>query len=255
MAIQPSQRRRRWTTIITVIILVLALAFIGFIVWAGRSAPIMDEATAALVTDNQVTVATEPWLVFTPITPTVTTGFIFYPGGRVDPRAYAPAAHAIAAAGYLVVIVPMPLNLAVFAPTRASDVIAAYPAIVHWAIGGHSLGGAMAANFVAKQPEATDALIFWAAYPAASDSLAQRNELRVTSIYGTLDGLATRAKIDASRALLPPQSTFVAIEGGNHAQFGWYGAQAGDNPATITRADQQAQTITATLTALGQLEP
>ncbi len=254
MSIQPTQRRRRWATILTAIILVIALAFIGFIVWAGRSAPIMDEATAALVTGSQVTVTTEPWLVFAPVTPTGATGFIFYPGGRVDPRAYAPAAHAIAAAGYLVVIVPMPLNLAVLAPARASEVIAAYPAIEHWAIGGHSLGGAMAANFVAKQPNAVAALVFWAAYPAEGDVLAGRDQLVVTSIYGTLDGLATVAKIDASRALLPPQSTFVAIEGGNHAQFGWYGAQAGDNPATITRAAQQAQTIAATLTTLGKLE-
>lgn len=247
-------RRRRWASILTVIILVIALTFIGFLVWASRTALIMDEATAALVTDSQVTVTTEPWLVFTPLTPTVTTGFIFYPGGRVDPRAYAPAAHAIAAAGYLVVIVPMPLNLAVLAPGRATEVMTAYPAIEHWAIGGHSLGGAMAANFVAKQPDAITALIFWAAYPAASDSLAQRNGLRVTSIYGTEDGLATLAKIDASRALLPSQSAFVAIEGGNHAQFGWYGAQSGDNPATITRAAQQEQTIAATVTALDQLE-
>ncbi len=253
MASEPIQRRRRWASILSVIILVIALGFIGFVIWAGQTAPVMDEAIAALATDAQVTVATEPWLVFTPITPTVETGLIFYPGGRVDPRAYAPAAHALAAAGYLVVIVPMPLNLAVFAPARANEVIAAYPAIEHWAIGGHSLGGAMAANFVAKQPDATEALIFWAAYPAEGDSLAQRTGLQLTSIYGTLDGLATLDKIEASRALVPPQSTFVAIEGGNHAQFGWYGAQANDNPATITRAEQQAQTIAATLIALDSL--
>ncbi len=254
MTIEQVQRRQRWARIITTIILVIALVFIGFIVWAGRSAPIMAEATAALTTDSQVTVTTEPWLVFTPVTPTVTTGFIFYPGGRVNAQAYAPAARAIATAGYLVIIVPMPLNLAVFAPARASEVIAAYPAIEHWAMGGHSLGGAMAANFVAKQPDAVEALVFWAAYPAEGDSLARRDQLVVTSIYGTQDGLATVEEIDDSRARLPPHSTFVAIEGGNHAQFGWYGAQSGDNPATITRAAQQAQTIAATLTALGKLE-
>ena len=253
MASEPVQRRGRWVNVLIVLILLVALVFIGFVLWASRSAPVMDEAIAALATDAQVSVETEPWLVFTPITPTIETGFIFYPGGRVDPRAYAPAAHAIAAAGYLVVIVPMPLNLAVFAPARASDVMAAYPAIAQWAIGGHSLGGAMAANFVAKQPESVQALIFWAAYPAESDSLAQRTTLPITSIYGTLDGLATLEKIEASRAWLPPQSKFVAIEGGNHAQFGWYGDQANDNPATITRAEQQAQTIIATVATLDSL--
>jgi hypothetical protein len=29
----------------------------------------------------------------------------------------------------------------------------------------------------------------------------------------------------------------VSIEGGNHAQFGWYGPQEGDNPATISREE------------------
>lgn len=246
-------RRRRWPSILGVILLVIALAVTGFLVWAGRTAPIMAEAEAAMASNGQVTVSTEPWLTFTPVTPTVTTGLIFYPGGRVDPRAYAPAAQAIAQAGYLVVIVPMPLNLAVFAPARASEVIAAHPTITHWAIGGHSLGGAMAANFVAKNPEAVEGLVLWASYPAEGDSLAQRTTLVVTSIYGTVDGLATPDKIAASHALLPSESTFVPIEGGNHAQFGWYGPQARDNPATISRAEQQDQTIAASVVTLDQL--
>jgi hypothetical protein len=40
---------------------------------------------------------------------------------KVDPRAYAAQAHASAAQGFLVVIVPVPLHLAVLAP----DVLAA----------------------------------------------------------------------------------------------------------------------------------
>ena len=84
---------------------------------------------------------------------------IFYPGGRVDPRSYAPAARAIAAQGYLAVITPMPLNLAVFTPGRAAQVIAAYPEIHTWAIGGHSLGGAMAANFSHKSRRGAGAVL------------------------------------------------------------------------------------------------
>lgn len=37
----------------------------------------------------------------------------------------------------------------------------------------------------------------------------------------------------------------VEIEGGNHAQFGNYGPQKGDLPATISAAEQQAQTVDA----------
>lgn len=252
MMIEQTGRRQKIVRLVVMTTLLFALLFIGFLVWAGRPARPMEEALGALTSDEQVMVTTEPWLVFTPVTPTVESGFIFYPGGLVDPRAYAPAAHAIAAAGYLVVIVPMPFNLAVFAPDRAQAVIAAYPAIQHWAIGGHSLGGAMAASFVADHPDAVEGLIFWAAYPGDNASLAAQANLAVTSIYGSEDGLATIAKIEASRALLPAQSTFVAIEGGNHAQFGWYGAQAGDNPATITRVAQQKQVVAITIKALEQ---
>ncbi|MCE7986417.1 MAG: alpha/beta hydrolase [Caldilinea sp. CFX5] len=236
------------------VILAVALLFIGFLVWAGRPAMATTEALDALTTDEKVFVTTTPWLVFTPVTPTATTGLIFYPGGLVDPRAYAPAARAIAAEGYLVAIVPMPFNLAVFAPNRGLDVMAAYPTIEQWAIGGHSMGGAMAANFAATQDEAVSSLILWASYPTSNNSLARRENLQVTSIYGTNDGLSTIAKIEESRALLPPDSTFVAIEGGNHAQFGWYGAQDGDNPAAIPHETQEAQVITATLAALAAVQ-
>jgi len=171
----------------------------------------------------------------------------------VDYRSYAPAAHSIAAQGYLVVITRAPLNLAVLHPGAASDVIRAYPEIKHWAIGGHSLGGTMAANFADTHPGSVEALILWASYPASSDNLSQTG-LKVLSISGALDGLSTPAKIEASRALLPADTVWVSIEGGDHAQFGWYGPQSGDNPATISREEQQAQIIQATVQFLVQLK-
>ena len=76
----------------------------------------------------------------------------------------------------------------------------------------------------------------------------------MTSIYGTLDGLATTEKIAASRPQLPPTTEWVAIAGGNHAQFGWYGPQSGDNPATISREEQQRQIVEATLRLLVSLD-
>ncbi len=238
--------------IVSVMLIAFVVAGIGFAWWASQAAEPMPEALAALTSTADVTVDYTAWLTFTPTDQNPVGGLIFYPGGRVDPRAYAPAAQAIAAAGYLVVITPMPLNLAVLAPNRAEEVIAAYPNIEHWALGGHSLGGAMAATFVANHPGQIDPLVLWAAYPAAGNSLAGQTDLTVLSISGTLDGLATPADIDASRALLPPSTTFVPIEGGNHAQFGWYGPQPGDNEATISRAAEQEQVIAATLAVLDQ---
>lgn len=250
MASEATQRPQQLARLLATTILLLALCFMAFLLWAARPAMAMAEAQAALLTDEQVMVTTTPWLTFTPITPTAESGLILYPGPRIDPRAYAPVARAIAAAGYLVVIVPMPFNMAIFAPTRAQNVIAAYPAIAHWTIGGHSLGGVMAANFVATHPDAVAGLVLWAAYPGENDSLARRRNLPVTVIYGALDGIASVARLEAARTRLPRQTQFVAIEGGNHSQFGWYGDQAGDRPATITRPAQQARIVAATVAAL-----
>jgi predicted esterase len=222
---------------------ILLAAMIGFVAW-GLIIPIpMPEAIASLQSDDQVNITTKPWLVFQPTQYVPTTGFIIYPGGRVDPRAYAPQAHAIAAKGYLVVIVPMPLNLAVLGTERASSVIK------DWVIGGHSLGGSMAASYAYHHKDKIKGLVLWASYPASNNDLSD-STLKVTSIYATLDGLATQDKIGASHNLLPADTTWVQIVGGNHAQFGWYGAQSGDNPAVISREEQQAQVIQSTLDLL-----
>ncbi len=240
---------KRWWWLLP---LVLVLAFGGFVVWASTAATPMPEALAALQSDEQVGVHTGPWLVFRPIEGNPTVGLILYPGDRVDPRAYAPTGGALAQEGYLVVIVPMPLNLAVFAPDRAAEIMAAFPEIDRWAVGGHSLGGAMSARFAYQSPETVQGLVLWAAYPASRDDLSG-HALTVTSIYGTRDGVATEDKIAASRPLLPLDTSWVAIEGGNHAQFGWYGPQSGDKTATISREEQQKQIVAATLTLLSRL--
>jgi len=244
-------RKLRRGIVLLAALLVLVLG--GFVAWASIIPAPNPEALAALRPDPQVQVDTDPWLAFHPVGGDPSVGLILYPGGRVDPRAYAPAAHAIAAQGYRVVIVPMPLNLAVFGAERASQVQAAFPQVQHWAIGGHSLGGAMAASFAYRHPGAVEGLVLWAAYPAASNDLSSQ-DLAVASIYGTRDGLATGEKIAASRPLLPADTRWVTIEGGNHAQFGWYGPQQGDNPATISREVQQQQVVAATLNLLAQLE-
>lgn len=234
------------------LLIILLLAVVGFTAWAYTPLGPMPEALAALQSDATVQVTTSPWLTFAPAGSQPTTGFIFYPGGRVDARSYAPAARAIAEQGYLAVITPVPFNLAVFKPAAADAVIAAHPEITRWAVGGHSLGGAMAANYVYTHPDAVQGLVLWAAYPAGNNSLADR-PLAVVSIYATNDGLATPEKIAASRPLLPADARFVAIEGGNHAGFGWYGPQGGDGQATIAREAQQARIVDTTAELLASL--
>ena len=103
----------------------------------------------------------------------------------------------------------MPLNLAVFGTGKADAVIKAYPDIKHWAIGGHSLGGAMAAGFAHNHPDAIDGLVFWAAYPASNNSLAGSN-LKVTSI----SGIARRAGYPREDRCLPATAPYRHPLGG-----------------------------------------
>ena len=138
---------RQRNKILLVLVATLTIVAIGFIVWAETPLGPMNEALDALKTDTKVTVTTGDWLIFQPNESIPHTGVIIYPGGRVDFRSYAPEAHTIAAHGYLVIIIKMPLNLAVFDANAAQKVIDKYQAITSWAVGGHSLGGTMAAQY------------------------------------------------------------------------------------------------------------
>ncbi len=236
--------RRHWKLAALILVIVLVVAGALAYLWLNNLVDPMPETEPAMISDEVVTVDDEHWLTFTPTDPS-TTGFIFYPGGRVPAQAYAPPVRAIAEAGHTSIVVPMPFGLAVLSPDAADDVIEAHPDIERWVIGGHSLGGAMAAQY-ARGHDTIDGLALWAAYPPDGTDLSD-SDLAVSSIYATEDGLATADEIAASRAQLPAEATFVEIDGGNHAQFGWYGEQDGDGAATITREEQQTQVVAATL--------
>jgi hypothetical protein len=231
----------------------------------AQSYPPLPEATDALASDNAVTVVQQPifpWFrplyVFEPKNTTPTKGFIFYPGAFVDPRAYSPAMHKLAALGYLAAIVPMPFDMAILGSWRATRVIDSFPTIQAWAIGGHSLGGVMACSYTKDDKKGViKGVSLWASYPSSSYSLVNK-DVKVVSISGTKDGLSTPAKIDASHADLPTDTVFVPIQGGNHTQFGYYGndetfLQPGDNPADISREVQQQAIVDAVAAFMADL--
>jgi len=246
------KRAIKWVLIIILALIILSAG--GLVIWGSTPLGPSPQALQAMESNNIISVTrVNSWTVFEPAHGTPDTGLVFYPGGRVDYRSYAPLARRIAEEGYLVVLVPMPLNLAVLGTDRASAVITSYPQIEHWAVGGHSLGGAMAASYIYRNPDSVEGLVLWAAYPAANNSLAKYH-IHAASVYGTRDGLATRDKIYASRPLLPWGTTWVPIEGGNHAQFGAYGSQPGDQDATISPDDQLDQAARAAITLLESLK-
>lgn len=257
MTTSPSTLKPRslWPNFVLLVVMVLiALMTIGSILYtfSSNAAP---EATAAAQGGPQVTVTLDGFYTFAPAGSQVDaakahTGFIFYPGGFVDPVAYALYASALAASGYSTFITPMPLDLAVLNPNAAQVIIDAHPEITTWVIGGHSLGGAMAGQFVAAHPDLIHGLVLLGAYPNAD--LSGWGGL-ATSIYGTNDGIATPAQVQAAANILPAGTPFVPIEGGNHAQFGDYGAQRGDGAATISAEGQLAQAVEATLMLLDRV--
>lgn len=228
--------------VLIVVPVILVIATVGFVGWAETPLGPMPEALDALVSSEGVSVTEheEGWIVFTPeiLEPQLT--LIFYPGGRVDERSYAPLLREIAEEGFRVILVPMPLNLAVFDSEEALEVIKAYPVESTWVIGGHSLGGAMAARLVYQNPGLFEGLLLYGSYPADNNSLSDR-DLPVLSLYGSEDGGAE--EIAESLTLLPGDAAMVMMEGGNHAQFGYYGEQGGDGTASLSREIQQLVTV------------
>ncbi|MBU0928211.1 MAG: alpha/beta hydrolase [Spirochaetes bacterium] len=219
---------------------IVAVSALGFLAWTRASRYEAFPSARALVAGDVKTA--EGWYAFRPDAPDG-TGLVFYPGGLVDPAAYAPLMKAVSERGILAVIVPMPLDLAFAGVSKADSVIAAFPEIRAWAIGGHSLGGAMAAQYVKDRPGAVRGLALLASYPAENVDLSGL-PIPALSIYGTRDGLAADEFV-ASFARLPGARATVALEGGNHAQFGDYGPQKGDGVATMSREEQQARTVEA----------
>ncbi len=232
------------------LLLVLVIVFIGALIWgiqwATYARPPLQKAMEALESDELVVVTQEPWLTFSPTKSTLKTGFIFYPGGRVDPRAYASLMKSIASDGYLVVVPEMPINMAVFNSNIADEIIADYPEIDRWVIGGHSVGGVAAAQYTDKHPEMIDGLAIWASYPADSTDISDL-EIPAISIYSSREERVNDASIGERKHLLPEDTLYIRIEGGDHHQFGSYEINPDDHLATTSRAFQHEQIIHAPL--------
>lgn len=181
------------------------------------SAELVDDGTLVFKSDN------------------ATKGFIFYPGGKVEYTAYQPIMAACAQQGILCILVEMPFNLAVLDINAAEGIQAQYPEIEKWYIGGHSLGGSMAASYLADHIDDYNGLILLGAYSTADLSDA---DINVLSVYGSEDQVMNRLKYDENKSNLPDNFTEVVIEGGCHAYFGMYGSQEGDGKPKISNEEQ-----------------
>jgi hypothetical protein len=223
------------------IIIVLILSLVGGTVYYINDYYHAEETAVSLIaTPKENVVVTEENGVFTFKPQNATDGFIFYPGGKVEHNAYQPLMAALARRGILCVLVKMPFNLAVFDINAADGIHAQYPEIENWYIGGHSLGGSMAASYLANHANEYDGLILLGSYSTADLS---DTELNILSIYGSEDLVLNREKYSKNKSNLPADLTEVVIDGGCHAYFGMYGAQDGDGTPSISNHQQIQITV------------
>jgi pimeloyl-ACP methyl ester carboxylesterase len=216
-------------------------------------------ATAALRSENDVRISDRlVWYELIPVRKDdegedikPTTGLVFIPGARIDPRAYAHVLRPLAEAGYLVAVLKEPFGFSLLDGDHGKKVLDVHPEITYWAVGGHSLGGVTAAS-LADQDDRVQGLVLFASYPA--DTLV-RTDLKALSISGAADGFTTPADIEASKAKLPPDTSYVVINGAVHSSFGDYGEQSGDGTATVDRSAAQTKITGAALALLASLAP
>lgn len=172
-------------------------------------------------------------VIFSPDTPKA--GLIFYPGGKVEHTAYEPLMFSCMQQGIACILVEMPLRLAVLDKNAAKGLKEHFPEIENWFIGGHSLGGSMAASYLKKHADEFNGLILLGAYSTADLS---QTSLRVLSMYGSEDKVLNEKKYQKYKDNLPQDHKEFIINGGNHAYFGMYGEQDGDGKATLTNEKQ-----------------
>lgn len=217
-----------------VLLIVVLAAAAGFVWYVSDVYPAQPAALEAMQGNRTVAVTKtgDAWLFDGPGTE---DALIFYPGAKVEPEAYAPLLLDLSEKGIDCFLVQMPFDLAIFGKDRAQTILDAfdYP---DWYVGGHSLGGAMAADFAASHLNELDGLVLLAAYPTKP---LDKDGFKVISIYGSEDGVLNRQKLEETREDLPADAQIVELPGGNHAGFGEYGKQDGDGDASLSGAGQQ----------------
>ena len=150
------------------------------------------------------------------------------------------------------VVPEMPLNIAAFRPNIADKIISAYPRISEWVISGHSVGGAMAAQYTSTHSDVIDGLVIWASYPPDKADLSSLR-IPVVLIYGSRETRVTISSVADRQHLLPEDTIYVRIEGGDHHQFGAYEIDPENHLATISRDVQHTQIIDPTLDLLATI--
>ncbi|MGH8875471.1 MAG: alpha/beta hydrolase [Acidimicrobiia bacterium] len=238
---------RRWTGLL----LAGVVAAAGWWAYLAYLAPyrVMPEARAEMAGDDLVAVEASRWLEFSPATREPRAGLVVYPETRVPPEAYAPAARALAAEGYLVAVVPVPFGVPSIGAGRAAEVILAHPGVRRWAVAGHGEGGEVAAGY-ARRDDDISGLVLWDALPAPGLDLSGLSRLSAMVVLAGDRG----PEAEEARDRLPEKTWETVVEGATHAAFGWYVDPTRPPLGSVSRNDLTVKLVEATLRVLRAID-
>lgn len=229
-------KTRKWKLRILVpLFAIVNTAVMVFLIWSSVYYHVDETALHAMQSDNLVNVerTDSGWLFDGP---SEKEAFIFYPGAKVEEKAYAPLLRRLAEEEMDVYLVKMPFRLAFFGINKAGAIMETSDYDRYY-IGGHSLGGTMAAYYAAKHERDLAGVLLFAAYPT------EKTALDTLLIYGSEDSVLNMDRVSNAKELVSGRYREVVIDGGNHAQFGDYGKQKGDGTAKVTPDEQQSKTV------------
>jgi hypothetical protein len=230
---------RRIKTALAAVLSIIIIFVGGIFIYASDYYRAEADALSCIKYTDTVTVTqSDGAYIFSP--DKAECGLIFYPGGKVEYSAYAPLLSELAKENILCILIEMPLNLAVLNVDAATEYFDEFPEIDKWYIGGHSLGGSMAASYASENSDKLDGLILLASYSTAD---LKASGLDVISVYGSNDGVLNMEKYNEHRQNLPSSTVEKVIEGGCHAYFGSYGTQKNDGTPTVSRNEQINETV------------
>jgi len=197
-------------------------------------------------------VVTPRYYAFVPTANTPRVGYVYHVGAGVPAEAYFPSLRQIADKGFLVIVLRLPNNYGLLDVNASGIAMNDFPSIVHWVMGGHSLGAVSASYYASIDPRVKGLVLH--------DSGPRNNiatlPLRVLYAYAAPAGTGDRVPPGSLATFyfsrLPNTTVYYPIEGSNHYQFGWYGTQTPGTPATISRQDQTTSIVESTFLFLGQ---
>lgn len=234
---------KRFWKILIIVAGIAALIGVNWALFTGVLLGIPDEVENALLSNDKVRV--ENWenkesYIFSSVENEPVVGLILYPEGNLDVRLYAPLAQMIAEEGYQVVFLSRRFERDYDyekEAARMDEVIAAFPSIEKWVVGGLTWSSVLPVDFALNNPDKVSAVILLASRLNAATSL-EETDLPVLYVYGTRDD-ENEDLLNWQIPFLPAHTVYGKIDGGNRLQYGYTGPMARDVAADISVEEQQ----------------